>query len=247
MKSGLHLPKVIGDYRPGYAYWNVKIHKPGNLLRPIISQIPTPTYRLAKRLNSLLTPYVPCSFRLKSPKEFIDLLRGARATEIRAFLDVESLLTNVPVDETIRMMMYRVYRDPACIPLDIPESVLIKLLQECTKEAPFLSPDVHMYKQVSNVRRLQQLKEAFEQNSVLSFTYEIESDGTLPFLDVIVTERNGGFHTAVYTKETDIGMCLNANGDCPDRHKRSVVNAYVNRAHTHSCGWKQVDEELCRI
>ncbi|XP_069188800.1 uncharacterized protein [Procambarus clarkii] len=28
-KFGLHLPKVIGEYKPGYAYGNVKTHKPG--------------------------------------------------------------------------------------------------------------------------------------------------------------------------------------------------------------------------
>ena len=103
------------------------------------------------------------------------------------------------------------------------------------------------FTQVPDVRHLQELKEAFEQNSVLRFTYEMEKDGKLPFLDVTVMERSGGFHTAVYTKETNIGMCLNANSDCPDRYKRSVVNAYVDRALSHSSEWKQVDEELCRV
>ncbi|XP_069172597.1 uncharacterized protein [Procambarus clarkii] len=195
---------------------------------------------------------------MKSPKEFVDLLRGARSTGTRASMDVESMFTNVPLDETIGMIADRVYRDPAFTPLDIPEYILRKLLQACTKEEFFLSPDGHMYKQVDgvamgaplsvlfanfyigtieqkvlvgmdlkpaiycrfvddifmqvpDVRRLQQLKEAFEQNSVLSFTYEMENNGKLPFLDVTFTERNGGFHTAVYTKETNIGMCLNAN------------------------------------
>ncbi|XP_069185010.1 uncharacterized protein [Procambarus clarkii] len=100
---------------------------------------------------------------------------------------------------------------------------------------------------VPDVRHLQELKEAFERSSVLRFTYEMEKDGKLPFLDVTVMEKSGGFHTAVYTKETNIGMCLNANSDCPDRYKRSVVNAYVDRALSHSSEWKQVDEELCRV
>ncbi|XP_069172815.1 uncharacterized protein [Procambarus clarkii] len=135
----------------------------------------------------------------------------------------------------------------------MPESILRKLLLACTKKAPFVSPDGHMYKQVDGVamgsplgvlfaniymgtieqrvlvdmgwkpamycryiddiftqvpdaRDLQQLKEAFEQISVLSFTYERENNGKLPFLDVTVMERIGGFHTAVYTKETNIGI-----------------------------------------
>ena len=36
--------KITGEYQPGYFYGNVKTHKQGNPLRPIISQIPLPTY-----------------------------------------------------------------------------------------------------------------------------------------------------------------------------------------------------------
>ncbi|XP_069188287.1 uncharacterized protein [Procambarus clarkii] len=74
-----------------------------------------------------------------------------------------------------------------------------------------------IFTQVPDVRDMQQLKEAFEQISVLSFTYERENNGKLPFLDVTVMERSGSFHIAVYTKERNIGMCLNVNSDCPDR------------------------------
>ena len=52
----IKLEKLSGDYNMGYCYGNVKTHKPGNKLRPIISQIPTPTYALAKKLCAILTP-----------------------------------------------------------------------------------------------------------------------------------------------------------------------------------------------
>ena len=45
------LHKIIGEYSPGYIYGNVKTHKQNNPLRPIISQVTTPSYRLAKQLN----------------------------------------------------------------------------------------------------------------------------------------------------------------------------------------------------
>ena len=56
--------KLTGEYTMGYCYGNVKTHKPGNKLRPIISQIPTPTYKLAKKLCTLLTPYIPTMYSL---------------------------------------------------------------------------------------------------------------------------------------------------------------------------------------
>ena len=52
----IKLPKIIGDYKPGYIYWTVNIHKPGYPLQPIISQVTTPTYQLTKTINHLITP-----------------------------------------------------------------------------------------------------------------------------------------------------------------------------------------------
>ena len=39
-----HFAKLVGEYKPGYMYGTVKSHKQNNPLRPIISQILTPTY-----------------------------------------------------------------------------------------------------------------------------------------------------------------------------------------------------------
>ena len=141
---------VIGDYRPGYCYGTVKTHKPGNPLRPIISQVTTPTYQVAKKLNAILTPYVPTCRSVQSATEFIDLLHTAPPCNNIASLDVESLFTNVPVDETIDIIIKRVYHSnqPA---LDIPEDVLRSLLHTCTKEAPFLSHRGELYRQIDGV------------------------------------------------------------------------------------------------
>ena len=54
--GSVKLPLIEGDHKLGYAYGNVKTHKQGYPLRPIISQTPTLSYKLAKRLNSLITP-----------------------------------------------------------------------------------------------------------------------------------------------------------------------------------------------
>ena len=65
-----------------------KTHKPDNPLRPIISQIPTPTYNLTKAINKIISPYVPSEYSLKSSNDFIDLLNTNTNHGIIASLDV---------------------------------------------------------------------------------------------------------------------------------------------------------------
>ncbi|XP_076052864.1 uncharacterized protein LOC143032277 [Oratosquilla oratoria] len=107
------------------------------------SQIPIPTYALAKRLHELIIPYVPSYWLLKSLKEFIDLLHNKAPTGLIASLDTESLFSNVPVIETINFVLDRVYHS-IHVPLDIPETLLCKLLEACTTESPFRGPDAYL-------------------------------------------------------------------------------------------------------
>ncbi|XP_068212696.1 uncharacterized protein [Palaemon carinicauda] len=67
----VHMPPISGDLRLGYSYGNVKTHKQGNPLQPIISQCPAPTYQLAKRLNTLLRLYIPNKYCVTSSVEFL--------------------------------------------------------------------------------------------------------------------------------------------------------------------------------
>ncbi|XP_068220500.1 uncharacterized protein [Palaemon carinicauda] len=75
--NAVHFQIITGDLSPGYLYGNVKTHKNGNPLRPIISQGLTPTYHLPKRLNSLLTSYIPNVHSVASSTEFLGKLKGS--------------------------------------------------------------------------------------------------------------------------------------------------------------------------
>ena len=119
-------------------------------MRPIISQVTTPTYQVAKKLNSILTPYIPIGRSVKSATEFIDILHTTPACNNISSLDIESLFTNVPVDETINIILKRVYQSDQP-KLDIPEQVLKALLETCTKEAPFFSHKGELFRQIDGV------------------------------------------------------------------------------------------------
>ena len=71
--GGVKFNRLTGEFNPGYFYGNPKTHKEGAPIRPIISQIPTPAYEVAKALNALITPYVPKTYSLKSSDEFIEI------------------------------------------------------------------------------------------------------------------------------------------------------------------------------
>ena len=149
--DGVHFKEIIGDYKPGYLYGNVKVHKNGNPLRPIISQVPTPTYEIAKQLNNLVAPYIPTNTTLKSTDDFITILRCSQPRGILASLDVQSLFTNVPVTETVDIILKYVYENENLPAPRLPRTILSQLLLLCTKEAPFLSPNGQLYKQIDGV------------------------------------------------------------------------------------------------
>ena len=145
------LQRVTGEYKPGYFYGNVKTHKTGNPLRPIISQIPLPTYNLTKRLNDILSPYVPTTYSLKSSSEFIDLLRTETRRGVLASLDVSSLFTNVPLERTIAILARYAYNHDSMAPPDIPEHIMCAMLRLCTTRAPFRCPQGKLYYQKEGV------------------------------------------------------------------------------------------------
>ena len=76
---------------------------------------------------------------------------------------------------------------------------------------------------VKNQEQLNALIEMLQENSVLRFTYELNVQNRLPFLDVLVKSEQDRYETTVYRKATDMGRCLNAKSECPSRCKKSVI------------------------
>ena len=153
LSGGVHFQTIVGEFAPGYAYGTVKTHKNDNPLRPIISQVSTATYKLAKRLNQLLKPYIPGKYLINSVDEFLDILRAKKPEGILASIDVESLFTNVPIKETIEIILAEVYekKSNGLPPLKLSKLILEKLLSACTKDAPFRGPDGKLYVQKEGV------------------------------------------------------------------------------------------------
>ncbi|XP_066964313.1 uncharacterized protein [Macrobrachium rosenbergii] len=100
---------------------------------------------------------------------------------------------------------------------------------------------------VNSQEEIENLRRAFHNHSCLSFTIEHSQNCCLPFLDVLVAQREASFSTRVYTKRTNLGTCMNGASECPKRYKRSTISAYVRRALSHCSSWNDKHGEIACV
>ena len=89
-------------------------------LRPINSMNGTVTHGLAQYLNELIRPYIDYTHIVKSSDEFFLRIRNLKVLPNQSVgsLDVTSLFTNVPVDETIcTILQYHIIIQPSLLHL----------------------------------------------------------------------------------------------------------------------------------
>ena len=79
----------------------------------------------------------------------------------------------------------------------------------------------------------------------IQFTVERESEGQLPFLDVLLTrEDDGSISTSVFHKATHMDQYLAHESHHPTAHKKAVVRTLMSRAETlFSSGVSRTQEE----
>ena len=137
--------------KPGILYGLPKIHKIGNPIRPIISSIGTFNYRLAKFLVPILTPLANNQYTVENSTKFVTELKSLHFDHYvyMASFDVESLFTNVPLKETIKLIIDSLYSND----LDtkgLDKKKLGKLLDLATSGSAFLYKDT-LYSQIDGV------------------------------------------------------------------------------------------------
>ena len=99
-------------------YFSPKIHKisPNGsvqylLIRPIISNIGTPTRHLSQYLASSLSPLSESQYIVKKSKSFVQKVRLDKISSNYKIIlfDVKSLFANVSLDQTISIILNRIY------------------------------------------------------------------------------------------------------------------------------------------
>ena len=129
-----------------------KIHRESTPLRPILSANNTPSYNLSKFLVSKLTSLTTNEYTLKNSYEFseyIKTLRNANRLTMCSF-DVESLFTNIPLNETIDIIIYQLYPNPDSLYDGFNKNQFKRLLQLATQTSNFIFNDT-LYEQIDGV------------------------------------------------------------------------------------------------
>lgn len=99
---------------------------------------------------------------------------------------------------------------------------------------------------ICNEEYIQRLRNDMMLISGMNFTTEKSNENKLNFLNVLVDHTDGNIKTTVYRKPTDVGLCLNAAGDCPDQYKISVIKGFLHRARNLTTEKKDMMLELSR-
>ena len=128
--------------QPGRMYGLCKAHKESvdghKPFRPILSAINTPTYQLAKFLIPILEPLTKNEFVTKDSFTFSEDIRKQNVNHFMASFDVDSLFTNIPLNETINICVEKLYIDKNMTVNGFNKQEFQSLLELATKESLFV-------------------------------------------------------------------------------------------------------------
>jgi hypothetical protein len=99
---------------PGILYGLPKIHKQSVPLRPVLAAYNTAPFKLSKWLVKILTPFSINEYSLKNSYHFAEVIADSQLDlkdSVLVSYDVESLFTNIPVTETINIIINEIYSD----------------------------------------------------------------------------------------------------------------------------------------
>ena len=282
--------------KPARLYGLPKIHKPTvdglPKYRPIISQIGSATYKIAKYLLPFLEPLTSNEYTVRDTFHFVSMLNNKDHHLIMASLDVDSLFTNIPLNETIDIVTDKVFENKQKVN-GIFKSDFKKLLTLATKGSVFYFNGSY-YRQKDGVAMGSPLGPALAnaflchhecrwlENCPLSFmpvfyaryvddifvllrshdhvtrlatylsskhvnirfTFEVEDNGILSFLDVNVYRDSECFTTTVHRKDTFSGVYTHFKAFLPESYKKGLLSTLLYRAYMINASYKSLHEEI---
>ena len=285
----------------GKFYGTAKIHKilpTDNVdklpIRPIVSNINTSSYKLAKYLAKLLSPLSRSQCTVNSAKHLIKLIKHEEIlTDYQMIsFDVQSLSTSISLDKTIEIILQRIYNRNE-VTTEIPKKVMKELLLLRTKEVHFsysngiyqqndgvamgspLSPVLAVifmeepipkvvptlgrsllkwkryvdhrfcYEKIATMNDILNKLNGFHQE--VQFTYELEKNKKLAFLNVLLIRNKDTTETTFSRKPTNSDTYLSRNSFLLCSWKRGTMKTILRRAYLICLTSDYLQEELDHI
>ena len=137
--SGFEQCSVSGT-QPGKLYGLPKVHKSNVPLRPVLSACNTATFKLAKNIVNILEPITYNNFSVKNSFDFVKELSGHPDLKnyVMVSYDVESLFTSIPVNETIEIILNKLFTSSQVKVSELDRNQFLRLLQTATKNTFFV-------------------------------------------------------------------------------------------------------------
>jgi len=250
-----------------------KTHKPGNKMRPIVSNINAPTYKIAKWLVKELkeVPNIK-SMSVKNSFEFVDKIKDLRieSDETLVSFDVCSLFPSIPVEKAINVLERHLQKEVG----GEKSAIYIEAAKLCMKQNYFqfrekvykvefgtnmgnpLSPliaetfmadfemrlkeegllprfwvryvdDVCAVVKKDDVQKV--LDVLNNRENSINFTFELENDKKLPFLDLMLRRVENYIEVSIYHKPTSTMRTITNDSHSPIQHKVAAYHSMVHR------------------
>ena len=123
--------------QPSRLYGLPKTHKAYVPLRPIVSCIGSYSYNLAKFLVNMLRPINTGKYCVKDSFTFAKSINGLTNAKFMASLDVSSLFTNVPLQETIDICAQKLFHSNQVV-CNLNKQQFCKLMSFAVQQNHFL-------------------------------------------------------------------------------------------------------------
>ncbi|XP_039431508.1 uncharacterized protein LOC120414372 [Culex pipiens pallens] len=259
-------------------YGQPKAHKPNLPLRPVVPNVTSPTYHMAKFVSSILQRGFTSIFNVKDSRTFCQYVNNTSVPpdHIIVSFDVVSLFTNIPkylvthdiimswpeisphtnisLDIFLEIVEFLIDSSYFCFQNNFYTqllgtamgSPLSPILADITTETLLLVatttakiPVDHIRKYVDDlflILHRDQVDDVFNQyDPHLQFTCEVEKEGKLPFLDLLVIRNpDNTLTTEWYAKPISSGRLLNFHSMHPLDQKLGVVSNFIDRVRTFS-------------
>ena len=136
---------------PGKLYGMCKVHKEDYPMRPVVSMIGTAEYELAKYLDTWIKPYIPSTYMLSSTQDFLARIKEVpiEQGDYCVSFDVQSLFTNIPLEEAIKIIANYIFSDESRILIPMSKLIFTRLLRLAT-QGMFLYKNI-LYQQIDGV------------------------------------------------------------------------------------------------